>query len=143
MQHQLPKLISEAIAAGTWQSLGPDDLRGLLGSDLGLPDLELFKEFSVMRRISDQLEVAGYVDDPEFCIVRESELAAPQEDPRLVFEHALFIGGSTVPGEDVFVALHPSSDNEDPRILVFDWRQPIPDRWADVGSLRNFIERFP
>ncbi len=140
MLAQLPRVISEAIATGTWQDPGPEALRGLLGHELELPDLELFKDFSLMRRISDQLDTAGYVDDPEFCIVREVELVARYDDPRLVFERALFIGGSTVPGDDVFVVLDLGRDSQALNVLVLDWRRSIPDRWVDVGALSVFVE---
>jgi hypothetical protein len=136
----VPKLIADAIAAGTWRDCGPEVLRQLLGEDLELPDLQLFESAEAMRGVSVQLDSGGYVDDPQFCMVRrEADLVMPG-DVRLVFERALCIAGSTVPGDDVIVAVQVSNDEDDPNILVFDWRKPVPDRWIVRGRLSDFVQ---
>ncbi len=143
MGNQIPRVMSDALTSGTWCDPGPDVLRTLLGQDLDLPDLELYKDIATMRRVSGQLADAGYVDDPEFCMVRDdSGLGAPG-DERLVFESALFVGGSTVPGDDVFVALDLRGNHDDPRVLVLDWRNPVPGRWVAIGPLSGFVASLP
>ena len=103
-----------------------------------LPDLELFEELDMMLSVGGQID-AGYVDDPEFCMVRdESDLNAPGDD-RLVFNRALFIAVAKIPGDDVFVALDLRAGNDDPTVLVFDWRRPVPSRWVAVGLLSDFV----
>lgn len=136
MKYQIPKLLVDSIARGIWRDPNPDGLRRLLGDDL--PDLELFEDIDAMRRISNRLDAAGYVDDPEFCMARESDLAT--DDPRLVFERALFIGGSIIPGDDVFVVADIGSAECDPPILVFDWERSVPDRWVGRGKLGVLIQ---
>lgn len=44
-------------------------------------------------------------------------LTAP-DDPRLVFDDALFVSGSIAPGDDVLVALDLRSDVEDPKVFI-------------------------
>lgn len=134
-QYAIPKVLEDSITGGIWHRSSPDALRRLLGEDM--PDLELFENIDAMRRVSDQLDSAGYVDDPEFCMVRKSVEVA--DDPRLMFEQALFIGGAITPGDDVFVVAKLSSDMTDPPILVFDWARTIPNRWVRRGRLSELI----
>jgi hypothetical protein len=136
MKYQIPNVLMDSIARGTWKTPSPDVLRRLLGDDL--PDLELFESVEVIRQMSNRLDAAGYVDDPEFCMARESDLAT--DAPRLVFDRALFIGGSTTPGDDVFVVADIGSAGGDPPVLVFDWEQTVPDRWVNRGTLSELIQ---
>jgi hypothetical protein len=140
MRKEPPKLISDAIANGVWRTPRLGTLRSLVGHGLELPDLELFEEIDTMQRVSDQLNASGYVEDSEFCMRRTAGFGTEDLDPRLVFEDALFIAGSAVPGDDVFVAADLRSDSEDPEILVFDWNRPVPQRWIVVGTLSELIE---
>jgi hypothetical protein len=106
---------------------------------LDLPNLELFESMDAMRGVSAQLDTDGYVDNPEFCMVRKQAGASVQHDQRLVFEDAIFVAGSTTPGDDVFVALDLRSDGDDPNLVVFDWRRSVPGRWIAVGRLSEFV----
>ena len=138
----IPKEVIDAMAAVAWSDPGPAALRQLLGEDLELPDLELFEDTEVMERVAAQLDKAGYVDDPEFCMVRSREPGCEGRDPRLVFEDALFIAGSKVPGDDVFVVIDLRGRNGEPEVRVFDWRAEVPRRWVLVGPFGEFVERF-
>ena len=48
-----------------------------------------------------------------------------------------------MPGDDVFIALDLRGDQDDPNVLVLDWRMPMPDRWIVTGSLSDFIAGLP
>lgn len=92
-----------------------------------------------MSLISDNLDHAGYVDHPGFCMTRDAEIN--QDDPRLNFTRALFIGGSIHPGDDVFVAIQRQEFEEyDPSVLVLDWRKSAPDRWTERCKLSELIK---
>lgn len=142
MRKEAPRIVTEAIADGVWRDPGPEALRRLLGGGLDLGELELFETLDTMHRVSEQLNAAGYVDDSEFCMTHVSGAGIDDCDPRLVFEHALFIAGSTMPGDDVLVAVDLCSGDEDPTVLVFDWHKSIPRRWVVVGALREFVENL-
>lgn len=135
--NDFPEILTRAIANGTWKTPDWEALRVLLKSDL--PEMELFKDETTMKHVSKQLEASGYVDDPEFCFVRESELSSINTDPRLVFERALFVGGSKVPGDDVFVAVSLKQHGA-LEVFVFDWSQRIPNRWVARGWLEDLIK---
>ena len=135
MTYQVPRILMDSIAHGIWKSPNPDVLRRLLGDDL--PDLELFESIDIISQMPNRLDATGYVDDPEFCMARETDVAT--DDPRLVFERALFLGGSIIPGDDVFVVADVASEEWDPPILVFDWERSVPDRWVRRGSLSLLI----
>jgi hypothetical protein len=114
-------------------------LRTLLGTVPDLPDLTLFHDVETMRRVAEQLDVGGYVEDAEFCMVRAMRDLVGPADERLVFERAIFIGGSVIPGDDVLIALDMRSNPIDPPLVVFDWSKPVPSRWSVVGSLGQFV----
>ncbi len=136
MRYSIPQVLADALAQGAWKNVSPDVLRRCLGDELD--NLQLYENTGVMLRLSTNLDEAGYVDDPQFCMKRESKPAST--DPRLVFQRALFIGGSVVPGDDVFVAVEQQdSENYDPTVLVFDWRKEVPCRWTDRGKLSELI----
>jgi len=93
-----------------------------------------------MLRIHEQLDSAGYVDDPEFCMVRRrGDLSGPS-DQRLVYYEALFIGASKFPGDDVLLAIDLSGDSTDHNVLWFDWSRMRPGRWVRVTLLSSLIE---
>ena len=142
MGRQIPRVLSEALTAKVWRDPGPDLLRAFLGHELDLSDLELFEDLEMMHNVSGQLDEAGYVDDPEFCMVREESDLAATGDGRLVFRSALFIGGSKMPGDDEFIALALRDGDDDPRVMVLDWRKQAPDRWVAVGPLSDLIARL-
>lgn len=136
MRYSIPTILVDAVAEGSWKNVSPDVLRRYLGDELD--DLQLYENTDVMLRLSANLEEAGYVDDPQFCMTREKESVS--DDPRLKFHSALFIGGSVVPGDDVFVAIELQDAAEyDPPVLVFDWRKKVPHRWSVRRKLSELI----
>jgi hypothetical protein len=107
-----------------------------LGDDLD--DLQLFEGLELMSLVADNLDHAGFVDHPGFCMTRDNN--ADQSDPRLCFPRTLFIGGSIVPGDDVFIAIQQEeTDDYDPFVLVLDWRMSAPHRWSRRGKLSELI----
>jgi hypothetical protein len=89
--------------------------------------------------MSGILKAGRFVDDPVFCMTREVD--RPSEDPRLEFPRALFIAGSIMPGDDSFVAIRRENlDEYNPPVLVFDWRETAPHRWAERGTLSELIK---
>lgn len=138
MMYQVPGMLVDSIARGEWKTPTPDALRRFLGDDL--PDMKLIEDIEDIRRMSEQLDAAGYVDDPEFCMVREADLTT--DDPRLVFERAIFIGASIISGDDVFIAADLSSAAGDPQILVFDWERSVPCRWVRRGTLSGLFQKM-
>lgn len=141
MEHQLPQAMRDAFAKGTWRSPGKGVLKGLFSCVSDLPDLELFEDFATMRSVGQQIDTGAYVEDAEFCMVRAECDLGDSDDTRLVFENALFIGGSSVPGDDVFIALDVTEDS-DPFVLVFDWNKPVPSRWEPVFRASRLISRL-
>jgi hypothetical protein len=142
MRKPFPEEVIDAIASKVWRDPGPASLRQLLGEDLELPELELFEDVETMRRVAAQLEDAGYVDDPQFCMTHSPKPDAEPCDPRLVFGDAIFVAGSKVPGDDVFVAIDLHDIGNEPTVRVFDWRAEVPRRWVVVSKLREFVERL-
>ncbi len=142
MSDVLPRVMSNAIAAGIWRNPGSLSVTAILGPQLCLPAMELFETPDVMFGVARQIARAGFVDDPEFCMVRHmADLG--RNDQRLVFDRAVFVAGSTTPGDDVLVALDVRhEDDDDPPVLVFDWRMPIPRRWVSIGRLSELLERL-
>jgi hypothetical protein len=107
-----------------------------------LDDLELFEDITAMERVARHLDDAGYVDNQIFCMVRSANSFSSANDRRLVFERALFLGGSIIPGDDVFLAVHPGREDADPELLVFDWEMPVPNRWVARGTLQGLIDEL-
>jgi hypothetical protein len=140
MNYKLPKILIDAIDNGVWRDPGPNVLLDFFGH--GFAEMKLFEGVAAMYGIESQLNAAGYVDDPEFCMVRSSTRTPLAGDPRLVFGQALFIAGSTIPGDDTFVALSLIPENEDPQLLVFDWDEAVPNRWVAKGTLRQLISKL-
>lgn len=120
---------------GSFKSPDPDFLRRHFGGNV--PEMKLFGDIDKMEEVANQLDAAGYVEDPEFCMVREPQILA--DDCRLVFERALFIAGSIVPGDDVFIAVDLGSEEEDPPVFVFDWDRNVPERWVKKEHLSEFL----
>jgi hypothetical protein len=134
---EIPTAIADAIRAHSWRDPGPTALRQILKGVGDLPDLMLFGSLELMRRVSGMLESGGYVDDSEFCMVRSAKDLSSETDQRLVFGRALFVAGSIVPGDDVFVAVGDSTA-EGGRILVFDWNRSVPTRWVPIMTVEEF-----
>lgn len=84
MRYLMPKMLIDALADGSWKNVSPDVLRRCLGDELD--DLQLFESTSVMKRLATNLEEAGYVDDPQFCMTREQ--LSSSDDPKLEFPRA-------------------------------------------------------
>jgi hypothetical protein len=138
MKVELPKSLLQAINNGVWRNPGPEKLRSILGEKLD--DLELFEDITAMERVARHLDDAGYVENQTFCMVRSANSFSSANDRRLVFERALFLGGSIIPGDDVFVAVHLADEDCDPELLVFDWEVPVPNRWVTKGTLQGLID---
>jgi len=124
------EVVLDAILSSTWRDPGPAALRQILGES---SDLELFSTEEAMEQVKNQVESGGYVDDPEFCMVRSSSAVLPT-DNRLVFDRAMFIAGSVDPGDDVFIVVDGNT------VKAFDWRKAAPDRWVEVGSVDELVE---
>ena len=136
MTEKIPKILVDSFANGNWKQVSPNVLRRCLGEELD--DLKLFENLDMMRHASADLDHGGYVDDPEFCMARKQDIGL--DDPRLEFARALFIGGSIIPGDDVFVAIRlEDSEEYDPSVLVLDWRNSAPNRWTKRGNLSDLI----
>jgi hypothetical protein len=142
MSNGLPRMLSEAISKGIWRDSGSDASSKVFGVSLDLPELQLFESYESIRNVHEQIRSGGYVEDPEFCMVKQLTSKTNNSDPRLNFERAIFIAGSIVPGDDIFVVLDLDSDKNDPDVLVFDWRKPIPDRWVKVMTLMQLINKL-
>jgi hypothetical protein len=136
MDFKPPKILIEALAFGRWKPVAPNVLRRCLGDELD--DLKLFESLFGMEIVAGDLETAGYVDHPAFCMTRDANRSP--EDPRLEFPRALFIAGSIESGDDVFVAIRREDfDEYDPTVLVLDWRKKAPYRWTERGRLSELI----
>jgi hypothetical protein len=137
-----PQQLQDALSVGSWSDPGSEALRKLLGLGEGESDLVLFDSRQMMERIAGDLDVGGYVDDPEFCMVRGRHDRAGSDDVRLVHADALFVGGAKFPGDDVFLAVDTSKPEHDQMVLWFDWSRPAPERWAPLMSFAVFLERL-
>jgi len=135
MKYRIPDTLSDSIMKGNLKSLDTDFLRRHFGGNL--PAMKLFGDIDTMEAVADQLDAAGYVDDPEFCMARET--TALTDDRRLIFERALFIAGSIVPGDDVFIAVDLGSQEVDPPVFVFDWDRNVPERWVKREHLSELL----
>ena len=137
MNNSIPKILVDSLADESWSHASPDVIRRCLGDELD--DLQLYESVELMQQVSANLDSAGYVDDTEFCMTRKKIIAS--KDPRLEFPRALFIGGSTVPGDDVFIAIEQGNFEEsDPPVLVLDWGKEVPFRWTGRGKLSDLIQ---
>ncbi|MFO7562777.1 MAG: hypothetical protein R6X02_09065 [Enhygromyxa sp.] len=137
-----PQLLQDSLAAGIWLDPGPEILKKLLDLDNAESNLELFESRHAMEQIGTTLDSSGYVDDPEFCMVRSSAARVGVADPRLVYTDAVFVGGSRVPGDDVFLAIDVSQPEREQSILWFDWSRTPPGRWIPLMRLAVFLERL-
>lgn len=86
--------------------------------------------------------VHGYVDDPEFCMVRRASDRLSPSDPRVVYENAVFFGGSIYPGDDAFLVVDSTVPERADSILWLDWPLGPPNRWISLGSLTSFVARL-
>lgn len=135
----LPRVLAKAILNGVWRDPGPNEFNKIIGENYNLPELQLFESYELMCSIHEQIRSGGYVDDSEFCMVEKPDLKAKDSDPRLNFGRALFIAGSVVPGDDVFLVVDLDSDENDPSVLILDWYRPVPERWVEVMKLTKLI----
>jgi hypothetical protein len=137
-----PLIIDEAIANGRWVDPGSDKIKDILSLAKDESDLLLFESREMMENIGRQLDSGGYVDDPEFCMIRNLSDLNGSNDMRLVFSNALFIGGSKYPGDDVLLAIDASKSSEEQMVLWFDWSQKPPNRWQPIMSLSSFLSKL-
>jgi len=135
MSLEIPKIVTNAMASGTWRNPGSDCLRRFLKCNPDCPDLQLFDSIEVMHSVWSQLDTAGYPDDPEFHMTR----LRSHRDDKLVFDtHTVFIGDSIMAGEDVLIAV--DSYDSSNTLQVFDWGEPITRRWVACGTLADLVE---
>lgn len=123
-----------ALEHSNWFNPGSDILKNVFGENL--PNMEIYEDLGLMKQVTINLDRGGYVDDPQFCLVR-SKLSANQLEKTLIYENILVLGVSTRPGEDVFIVLN---DDESKNIFIFDWSRPIPSRWVRKTTLPKFIQ---
>lgn len=138
MSSEARKMIKQAMKRGVWTDPGPAAMRLLLGENLDLPDMKLFTSLDTMDSVLAQL-YGGYVDIPEFCMVRTPSSSS---DQRLALSENVILASSVVPGDDVFVAAGTELDSSQTLVRVFDWRRPLPDRWVVACTLARFVERL-
>lgn len=134
-----PFFIKKAIANGCWVDPGSDKIKDILCLAENESDLLLFESREMMERIGRELDAGGYVDDPEFCMVRKISDIDRSNDQRLVYSEALFIGGSKFPGDDVFLAIDASKSSAEQMVLWFDWSRMPPNRWKPIMPLSSFL----
>jgi len=134
----VPDAIARAIQQGTWRDPGPAALRAILAGVPKLPDMTLFPALEHMARVSGLLK-SQYLAVPEFCMVGQEADLSSASDQRLVFSRALFVAGSKVPGDDVFVAVDDAT-TEAGRIVVFDWSRAVPSRWVPMMTVQEFCD---
>jgi hypothetical protein len=135
-----PLLLDEAITNGCWFDPGSDKLKYILRLNEDESDLVLFESREMMEKVSRDLDSGGYVDDPEFCMVRNKIEFNGPNDQRLVYTNALFVGGSKYPGDDVFLSIDVSIPSSKQMILWFDWSSMPPNRWKPIMPLSLFLE---
>jgi hypothetical protein len=138
-QGKLPRVLAQVLRTSEWKDPGPDGLRSALGGVEEESELELSPSLEAMQRLSRALDEGGYVDDPEFCMVRDRSDQVSEDDPRLVWSDAVFIAASKYPGDDVFVAVDASTPERARTVLFFDWTREAPNRWTAVTSLESFV----
>jgi hypothetical protein len=140
MKRELPAMLTAAMADGTWKDPGADLLRTLLGVEIPESEiLQLYPDVAYMERVANALDTAGYIDYLWSCMVRSSTATA-DNDPRLVFDQALFIGGSRHPGDDVYIAINLGNADSDPTIYTYDWEKEVPNRWVAGSTLSQLIQ---
>jgi hypothetical protein len=137
-----PFIIDEAIASGRWVDPGSDKIKDILSLAKDESELLLFESREMMENIGRQLDSGGYVDDPEFCMVRNISDINGSNDLRLVYSNALFIGGSKYPGDDVLLAIDASKPSEEQMVFWFDWSRSPPNRWKPIMSLSSFLREL-
>ncbi|MBN1546451.1 MAG: hypothetical protein JW902_07320 [Syntrophaceae bacterium] len=133
-------LLKDAIAHEEWKNPGYKALKILLDLGENEAKLMLFETREIMETVNQQLDAAGYVDDPEFCMIRDISERHGLDDPRLIYSQALFIGGATSPGEDVLLAVDVSKPSDEQTVFWFDWSRKIPHRWKPIMSLSSFLD---
>ena len=136
---KIPHVLENALASGAWRDPGPKGLAAALGLADEEVDLALFETREEMDSVALALDEEGYVRDAEFCMVLERKDRLDPEDGRLVFRDAIFLAGSRLPGDDVFVAVDVSRPEPEQMVLLFDWSRSPPDRWVPVVSLLSFV----
>lgn len=140
MQRRIPRIVVKAIEDGSWCETAPGTLQYLLRPVVdGLPEIELFRSAEVMCAVSYRVADPCYVDDPEFCMLDPTRVRSGKADPRLDVASAIFIAGSVVPGDDVFVALDLRHNVADPDVFVFDWSKTVPRRWVSAGQVSSLV----
>jgi len=135
---RVPHAIDVAISRQAWRDPGMVAWKQILNG-IEIPPLTLFATPDRMQRTWDMVATGGFVEDPQFCMVRREVDLASADDPRLVLARTLFVGGSTIPGDDVLVAVEDVAA-EPGRVVVFDWARPIPTRWAPVMTVEEFCD---
>lgn len=135
-----PILLEDAIAQGNWKNPGYESLRILLGLGEDESELKLYETREMMEHIGRQLDTAGYVDAPTFCMIRDPSDREGPDDPRLIYSQLLFIGGAMFPGDDVFLVVDISKPRDEQTVFWFDWSRKAPHRWTPIMSLSSFLD---
>jgi len=135
----IPKRLVDALATGAWRDPGTDAIQRILATVPTRDPLQLLDDQEQMKHVWRSV-FEFFLDDPEFCLVRSADLRSGSYDPRLVIDSAVFVGGSTRPGDDVLIALDVGADPDDPPLLVFDWGRAKPNRWVQAGTLSILLD---
>ena len=132
----LPSSILDAIANNKWKNPGPK----LIHQFLHFPDShECYRNQELYESIEVMAEMWGAINklmvtEPWFCIRQKP---GSPDDYRLVLQNTIFLGGSSVAGDDEYVAV----DLVNSELLVIDYGLPCPKRWKRQGSLESFVEQ--
>ena len=136
----VPRILTEAIETSVWRDPGWSTLKRLLRLETENCPLELLATVERMHHVREQLH-AVYLPLPWFCLAETSEEVA-HGDSRLPLDNALIIGASTLPGDDVFLALDLRNAESELHVLWYDWSAPEPDRWKPTVPLAMLIEKL-
>lgn len=134
---QLPECLRQAMSQQRWRHPGAEAMRSLLSGTVSPPPMRLFETWEEMQSVKEQIRLAGFVRDAEYCMRQAGTADHGTLDPRLNFDRSVFVAGSIMPGEDVLVAFDES--DTDPFLKILDWSKPAPERWVRVTRLCSFV----
>jgi hypothetical protein len=128
----VPDALRSALASGAWRHPGWPALREMLCVPADACELELFPSLAHMQRVKDQVR-AAFLPLPWFRIVERDK----PDDSYLALEHALFVGGSVVPGEDVLLVV----DLEGPDQVWWNWSREGRDLpWRPLAPFAHLLD---
>lgn len=135
----IPTSLLASMLTATWQAQRKAAHAVLRRVVPSIDPVELFATADAAERVTSQLLAAGFVGDPEFCLVESQSSLTGNTDPRMSWNELLCIGGSIQPGDDSFIVVDLRSSRTDPEVFAFDWSRPVPNRWVPVGRLGEFL----